>query len=513
MVGHGHPVALRGPRFLVDGLRPAILQRTDSDFINAMLAELRSESGREALRASIADERLADGTLRLFQPVQRTFHLVVVEAVCLTLGMPRLDPRRIDSAGLVVRRRGDSGLEAWMRAEGGGGGWLTLNTEAAWCAEPEAARRVAAKAPHPLLLPVPGAAPEPLSEHVTRLFPAPPDVCRAAGTTLLYGLVPVSSSETSEAPARVEFEAHEIDELPPAYLRHYREGARPAVPYPGELVEAAHARVQGSTMASFVEFLTHLKVVFDAFDGTAEAHARMRAALDEEITLEFSDGVPRATSAWLADAAVLLVDGEAEVTRRSASAAAITRYVEMPLRWPALSAAQARRFRDLSLALTQHRLKEIVPRRGRYDVKDARYELRAFVRVKRDDGCPPTLHWSEPSEPFAIAAWYDNGPVPPLQIQLPDLIPDQFRGLKPNVAFEVPSKLFNFLNSNSPKKILGGEARKGSGTSLGWICGFNIPIITLCAFILLYIILFLLNWVFFWLPWVRICIPFPAKKG
>ena len=51
----------------------------------------------------------------------------------------------------------------------------------------------------------------------------------------------------------------------------------------------------------------------------------------------------------------------------------------------------------------------------------------------------------------------------------------------------------------------------GEGPKLGiqWICSFSLPVITLVAMILLMIMISLLNIVFFWLPWVRICLPFP----
>jgi hypothetical protein len=52
----------------------------------------------------------------------------------------------------------------------------------------------------------------------------------------------------------------------------------------------------------------------------------------------------------------------------------------------------------------------------------------------------------------------------------------------------------------------------GAGMSLGWICGFNIPLITICAFFVLNIFLSLLNIVFFWLPFIKICIPFPMPS-
>jgi hypothetical protein len=54
----------------------------------------------------------------------------------------------------------------------------------------------------------------------------------------------------------------------------------------------------------------------------------------------------------------------------------------------------------------------------------------------------------------------------------------------------------------------------GLSFDIGFICSFSLPIITLCAFILLMIIVILLNFVFWWIPLLKICLPIPlfAKK-
>lgn len=76
--------------------------------------------------------------------------------------------------------------------------------------------------------------------------------------------------------------------------------------------------------------------------------------------------------------------------------------------------------------------------------------------------------------------------------------------------FSVPKELFNLLRGK-PKDLLEGNGSTG-GLQLDWLCGFNIPVITICAFILLNIILTILNLIFWWLAFVKICIPFPRKK-
>ena len=112
-----HGVLLRGASFLANVPGPAILQRTDDDPVGVLLERLASETGRGELAASLAGDRDQDGNLDLYQPVHRTWHLVLLEIACEAPGLPRLDPQRIESAGLVIRRIGAGGaLEGWRRA-------------------------------------------------------------------------------------------------------------------------------------------------------------------------------------------------------------------------------------------------------------------------------------------------------------------------------------------------------------------------------------------------------------
>ena len=62
------------------------------------------------------------------------------------------------------------------------------------------------------------------------------------------------------------------------------------------------------------------------------------------------------------------------------------------------------------------------------------------------------------------------------------------------------------------KKALDGELGEEVACDLGVICQFSIPIITICALLLLMIFVILLNIVFFWLPFFRICLPVPVRS-
>ena len=53
---------------------------------------------------------------------------------------------------------------------------------------------------------------------------------------------------------------------------------------------------------------------------------------------------------------------------------------------------------------------------------------------------------------------------------------------------------------------------KGS-CETGMMCSMSIPIITICALIFLTIIVSLLQIIFFWLPFFKVCFPLPGFKG
>ena len=150
--------------------------------------------------------------------------------------------------------------------------------------------------------------------------------------------------------------------------------------------------------------------------------------------------------------------------------------------------------------------------KGRFAESGAAYVVRAFARIRRDDGCPPQLVWSQPSAEFAIAPWYDDSPAPRPTIELPNPLRDGLGSIKPNVSFAVPSVISNLLANNDPEQLLGGDGKQPSEGGLMWLCSFSIPIITICAFIILNILISLLNLVFWWLPFVKICIPLPKSK-
>jgi hypothetical protein len=123
---------------------------------------------------------------------------------------------------------------------------------------------------------------------------------------------------------------------------------------------------------------------------------------------------------------------------------------------------------------------------------------------------------SPPSQPFQLASYYDSdAPARRIQVALPlDTSAASFRKYDKGISFLMSDELANQLSRvASLKDLSDGNIGSAGGLSLGWICSFSIPIITICAFILLLVIVIALNLVFFWIPFFKICLPVPGLKG
>lgn len=136
---------------------------------------------------------------------------------------------------------------------------------------------------------------------------------------------------------------------------------------------------------------------------------------------------------------------------------------------------------------------------------------------------------SDPTAAFQMAAFFDpDAPARPIRVAMPtDTTPAGLRKFDKNTAFVLSDVLCgqfsamrglgfgDLIRAVLPwplHKDLGvtpSSCTDGGGLSVGMVCSFSIPIITLCALILLMIIVKLLDIVFFWLPFFQICLPVP----
>ena len=141
---------------------------------------------------------------------------------------------------------------------------------------------------------------------------------------------------------------------------------------------------------------------------------------------------------------------------------------------------------------------------------------------------------SDPTEPFQLAGFFDpDAPARPIRIGLPlDTTPAGLRKFDKQTALVISDTLCGQIKrlkgmtfGDLVRSVLpwplhkdlsadSGSCKKGAGgPSFGMICSLSIPIITLCALVLLIIMVTLLDIVFRWLPYFIICFPIPGLKA
>lgn len=144
------------------------------------------------------------------------------------------------------------------------------------------------------------------------------------------------------------------------------------------------------------------------------------------------------------------------------------------------------------------------------------YFLRFVYEHASDDRrvpCEPKV--SAASETFTLARYFDpDAPARHIRIQMPSIKMQDLRKFKRGVGLEMSPELRDVAN-RIQKSMLDGEGLEGSGVGweLGMICSFSLQIIFLVAFIVMFIFLIALNFIFWWLPFLKICFPIPRRSG
>lgn len=505
----GHPIELRGARLegaqsLAD--KPLVLKLNEQAFMPFVLDRLGTAAGQgelSQLDASAQTNRA--GEMRLKQPIHRAFHVVLVEAFCDQPGQPRLDPEKILLAGACVRRVSGGDRQAWVRDGSRILGWRSLDGAALgdkplWDPEPEV-RRAQAQGLNGAVLKHLAAGESDrdrwLEDHAP-LFTAPPEICKTFGQTFLYGFLPVTSLERSEEDPQpaAPFTDELVRERLPAFLWH-DPGNQVLPPTVLELTPVDAKAPLSPAEQALMDGLSYLSQEPGLFtdDGAAPLRDELTAILAEV------DEQPKPLMEILQEAYETLF-------RPSSNLADAGRFVRMPDSWPAISQAVEQRIVSALKGAMEARWARLSPVGARYDDLTGRYEVRCFARIDCGPECPPKTIWSPGSVRFEIVPWYEASDAPPTVIELPSLSDDFLSSIKPNVAFKVPEDIQKFMSDLKLDKLMEGE-QPGTKLGLGMICGFSIPIITICAFIVLQIFLVLFHILFWWLPFIRICIPFP----
>jgi len=505
-----------------------ILQMNDEDFPARFLQDLLTQ-GTETVptQPAISTAAVIDtSTQPLYQPVQRLIHVALLKISCNTLMFPRVDPTRIVSAGMVIRRVGLSSgqMYAWMKSAQGTWTWQPLNAATEdqdpdptlrpqlYSGDPVTDRSLAAMAL--------SVAP---TESTTPVFAAPPATCAALGNTVLYGMIPTASSDVSDTPpgSPASIPASSIvSALPPMLHSGQSPNNPPDTPIPNATIdyrwlsddflftEYATSLTSIPDVQSFTQSLRFLHTTLNAFDGTSGGLAILKILNRRTVTFDPSQNMqPQGMGDFYQSAKAALLD---------ASGYGVANYTPpslvMPSAWTWLTNQDQSDLVTAILAKNAANSAGALAPTGRFQDNTRQYKLRIFARIKGETpNCPTELVWSRYSQPFRIAGWFESGSRAHPPVPLPDPTADYMKNAKPNCSFQVPGNLMSAMQGTTLSGLLKGAAG-GGGISLGWICGFNIPLITICAFFVLSIFLSLLNIIFFWLPFIKICIPFPEPS-
>jgi hypothetical protein len=162
------------------------------------------------------------------------------------------------------------------------------------------------------------------------------------------------------------------------------------------------------------------------------------------------------------------------------------------------------------------------------DMREGWFVIRCvFERPECGPIDPPVL--SDPSQPFQMAGFFDpDAPARPIRIALPiDTSPAGLRKFDKNTAFMISDMLCGQIDRMKGMTLAdlvlsvlpwpfhkdlsvpdGGPCVDGN-LEVGMICSLSIPIITICALLMLMIIVSLLDIIFRWMPFFIFCFPLP----
>jgi hypothetical protein len=492
--------------------RTIIATSSAQDFIEGLFETLAAADWQNQLVAMRGLRRGQDGLLELGLPIHRRFQIALFEAICRHPGSPRLDPAKISSQGMVIRRIRGGRWAGWMKSGRKISGWLPLAGDEV---DPDPRKRGAAPAGNrqARALIARRNPPAAMAEDVIGLYVAPPDICTARGKTILFGVVPVASNARVDGPAdpidyaalsgqsRTDMVGHlskYLKDRPPASLPQ----ADKALSRDWNVLDRPlSGSVEAGRLNDFGIFLHQLATELDVLGQGAAPEALRKVLAEIKLpTARNARGDVTATTdaaSFVARAIPILIDRQANPDG-----------VKMPLEWPRVSTELGERIVRAALDCLSARHVQMAQAPGKFEALSDQYAVRGFIRVRGPAGCPDRLVWSAYSERFRILPWWD-GDGPATRISLPDM--SQLKKVKPSVAFDMPPAIANLLKGDM-KALADGEGEKPSELGVGWLCSFSIPFITLCAFIVLNIFLSLFDIIFRWMLFIKICIPIP-KKG
>lgn len=538
---HHHPAGLRAPFYAVHAETVCLHRYLDEQFVPAAIRDLHALAAGSlppgqhfAWQASDRFGKVADVPC-LRHPITGTYYLVSVEAVCTLAGEPALDPKRIRSAGFVIRRQlADGRRLRWMLAEGEQMGWAAEDPTAP---DPDQNRRGGEP-----ITPEP-----PYSGEQT--YPLHPVVVQVAGRsrTILHGYLPVAGGSAKPKPTG----AQPGGSVPEGQYADLHDALSYARPWPFGSPEVRTVQADGSITGRRAQSwnATHGRLIdrgrpsrefFRVLHDLVHRHrlgihlgadnAALERAVDDwrlvrvrvtigsnlqprfnEETVAFLDWMKQELAPLRQEQGGtsplhdllrnddLLDAGSLPMLPGLETTTSIADWRLNISQEQATALREALVTRDL-LAIDRTVGAAPLPRFAYAD--DERLVVVPFVRWA-GERCAHVA-WGQPSQPFRVASPYDPEATRPVVIPLPSF-KDLRRGIL-GAHFVAPKDL--------AEKLLGMKADKldisKKPFSLPNLCfsfSFSIPAITICAMILLMIILHILQIIFFWLPFVFLRLP------
>jgi hypothetical protein len=540
-----HSIRIKPP-FFSSGEQASLHRYLDPDFINRFRQDIQKQRFSEPQFGQWLQEETHSPfdqhpVLRL--PTHRAFHLVCCEVACERFGLPALDPARITSAGFVIRRIRNGQEQAWILEEGEALGWQNASSE---LRDPDLDRRLCANGV--LHKRADQAAYSGEQSHPLHVLNSTDS--KGKRHTLLFGYVPLGgfyyerhTATLFDASSQQQIETVAARSLPWPF--GYREGKN----QPWQLHHSTPIN-NGAPSKAMFELLRLLVNRYHLGEAKRDANSELQALCEQlwfyeesRLPAKLRSGIyneqqrelfklyrkfhlSRYLQECFAEAennplVSWIIKQEERIDQAGGlnNLAALDALpnsngrgnLDYSLKMVASDAEDLRhqlgqRFREQTLA----QAKEIpLPKfgQGQNDL----YQIVPFVRSKNDQG-KEQIQWADASNRsliFRVAAPFDPEASRPSLIPMPSLR-DLKRGLAKGASILTPGDTFDLINGLNLKKGAS-EDVIGDGPKLGiqWICSFSLPVITLVAMILLMIMISLLNIVFFWLPWVRICLPFP----
>ncbi len=443
--------------------------------------------------------------LKLYQASHGRFYLVAASLVCRVAGLPdrKVDAAAEEQISFVMRRleplSQNAGVDPDNPATYRELGWFGDRTSGTWStlASPT---RVGAQEERLPLFSLPFAA-----DGVTRRLHA--------------GLIPVASGETYAGGATVTAEVPELDGNPRSDIRFVEvsDGVLPSFAQLAEMtdeVESSEAReVLVFALLDLVGFLqAHLSALWQAVAAASSGDLPDGAlAIFERFEQSVAGG-----SSWIellsevagSEAEILGGISHGDLGAMSLSMTDIRQGANdllIPAGAPALAELFADALGELPAPAGSAPAPAVAPGEAFYVVRCV------YERPRCSAHQAPKV--SEPSPGFRLAGFFDpDAPVRPLRISMPvDTSQKGLRRFSKGVSVLMSNQLKRQVDRLTSAKfgdLDEGDAGDDPGLpSLGMICSLSIPIITICAFILLMIIVSLLNIVFWWKPLFKICFP------